>query len=144
MTASKNTVSTSKIKPYTPQKNEEYMSANMQNHFKTILTDLKNQIMSTSDSTITHMKKERQQFADDLDLAAQEEAFRVELRERDRERKLLKNVERSLDAIDQGDYGFCTECGSEIGIRRLEARPTAVMCIDCKSFSELKEKQIGE
>ncbi|OGO90978.1 MAG: RNA polymerase-binding protein DksA [Coxiella sp. RIFCSPHIGHO2_12_FULL_42_15] len=130
-----------KIKPYKAKKNESYMSKEMQAHFRNILTELKRQIMSTSDHTISHMKNEREQYADELDLAAQEEAFRLELRERDRERKLLKNVERSLDNLDNGEYGFCVECGSEIGLKRLEARPTATMCIDCKSFAELKEKR---
>src|SRR3990167_529580 len=130
-----------KIKPYTAKKDEDYMSKEMQEHFRTILSDLKQQIMNTSDHTINHMKNEREQCSDELDLAAQEEAFRLELRERDRERKLLKNVERSLDDLDKNDYGFCAECGSEIGLKRLEARPTATMCIDCKSFAELKEKR---
>lgn len=133
-----------KVQPYKMGKKEEYMSPEMKEHFRSILTRLKNQIMSTSDHTINHMKNEREQYADELDLAAQEEAFRLELRERDRERKLLKNVERSLDWLDSGEYGYCEECGAEIGLRRLEARPTATMCIDCKSFAELKEKQTGE
>lgn len=130
-----------KIKPYTAKKDEDYMSKEMQEHFRDILTHLKQQIMNTSDHTISHMKNEREQCSDELDLAAQEEAFRLELRERDRERKLLKNVERSLDDLDKNEYGFCVECGSEIGLKRLEARPTATMCIDCKSFAELKEKR---
>ncbi len=133
-----------KFTPYQAEAEESYMGQNMQAHFRQILTDIKSRIMDTSDYTISHMKHEREQYADDLDIAAQEENFRLELRERDRERKLLKNVERSLDDLDNGDYGYCTECGSEIGIRRLEARPTAKMCIDCKSFAELKEKQTGE
>jgi DnaK suppressor protein len=136
---------TKKFTPYPENAGEEYMNPAMKAHFRNMLIELKNQIMSTSDHTISHMKNGREQYADELDLAAQEEAFRLELRERDRERKLLKNVERSLDALDQGDeYGYCTECGSEIGLRRLEARPTATMCIDCKSFAELKEKQTGQ
>lgn len=130
-----------KMAPYKTKKNEAYMSKEMQTHFREILTQLKQQIMSTSDHTISHMKNQREQYADELDLAAQEEAFRLELRERDRERKLLKNVERSLDNLDSGEYGYCAECGAEIGLKRLEARPTATMCIDCKSFAELKEKR---
>ena len=130
-----------KIKPYILKKDEDYMSKEMQEHFRQILMHLKQQIMNTSDYTINHMKNEREQCSDELDLAAQEEAFRLELRERDRERKLLKNVERSLDDLDKNEYGFCVECGSEIGLKRLEARPTATMCIDCKSFAELKEKR---
>lgn len=130
-----------KIKPYSLKKDEDYMSKEMQEHFRGILNHLKQQIMNTSDHTINHMKNEREQCSDELDLAAQEEAFRLELRERDRERKLLKNVERSLDDLDKNEYGYCVECGSEIGLKRLEARPTATMCIDCKSFAELKEKR---
>lgn len=132
---------TDKIKPYATKKGEDYMSKEMQEHFRMVLNDLKQQIMNTSDYTINHMKNEREQCSDELDLAAQEEAFRLELRERDRERKLLKNVERSLDDLDKSEYGFCVECGAEIGLKRLEARPTATMCIDCKSFAELKEKR---
>ena len=141
--AEQKTAQPAKLIPYEPKADETYMSEEMRAHFHKILSDIKTQIMSTSDSTIGHMKH-REQYADDLDIAVQEETFRLELRERDRERKLLKNVERSLESLDNDDYGFCVECGSEIGLRRLEARPTATMCIDCKSFAELKEKQTGE
>ena len=133
-----------RLVPYEANDDEVYMSQAMQDHFRHILCDIKARIMDTSDHTIGHMKHEREQYADELDIAVQEENFRLELRERDRERKLLKNVERSLDDLENGDYGFCTECAAEIGLRRLEARPTAKMCIDCKSFAELKEKQTGE
>lgn len=119
-------------------------SQGMQEYFRTILTQLKSNIMSSSDSTIGHMKNDREHYADALDLAAQEEAFRLELRERDRERKLLKNIERSLDAIDYDEYGYCESCAAEIGVKRLEARPTATMCFDCKSMAELKEKREGK
>ena len=132
------------LKPYEPKKHEPYMSQAMQEYFRAVLNQMKMNIMSFSDLTIGHMKNERIQYADELDLAAQEEAFRLELRERDRERKLLKNIERSLDLIDQHEYGYCESCGDEIGFKRLVARPTATMCFDCKTISELKEKREGK
>ena len=120
------------------------MSQGMREHFRTILTQLKLNIMTSSDSTIGHMQNAREHYADELDLAAEEDAFRLELRERDRERKLLKNIERSLEAIDHHEYGYCESCGTEIEVKRLEARPTATMCFDCKTFSEIKEVREGK
>ena len=100
--------------------------------------------MEEADSTVYHMKEDAALYPDPIDRASQEEGFNLELRTRDRERKLLKKIEQALDKIDKGDYGFCEDCGAEIGIRRLEARPTAVKCIDCKTFEEIKERQLTE
>jgi DnaK suppressor protein len=126
-----------------PKEGEEYMGPTQEQHFRQILTSWKHQLMQEVDSTVVHMKEDVMSFADPLDRASQEEGFSLELRTRDRERKLLKKIEKALDLIDQGDYGFCEDCGAEIGVRRLEARPTAEKCIDCKTFEEIREKQSG-
>lgn len=121
----------------------DYMGMDMRDYFRHKLNQIKDSLLSASDVTLDHMKNQHERCADEVDLAAQEEMFRLELRERDRERKLLKNIERSLNAIDTEDYGYCSECGAEIGIERLKARPTATMCIDCKTMSEIKEGRMG-
>ena len=128
---------------YQPQANEEYMNVNQRRHFAQILTAWRNQLMQEVDSTVDHMKENAAAYADPLDRASQEEGFSLELRARDRERKLLRKIEQVLDVIDDGDYGYCAACGAEIGIRRLEARPTTNKCIDCKTFEEIREKQVG-
>lgn len=129
------------IPPYKEKKGEEYMNAEQLKHFGAILLAWKEQLMQEVDSTVDHMKQEATIYADPVDRASQEEGFNLELRTRDRERKLLRKIEEALDRIDHGEYGYCTDCGTEIGIRRLEARPTAVKCIDCKTFEEIREKQ---
>mgnify|MGYP001172998797 CR=1 FL=1 len=129
--------------PYKEVANETYMNENQKQHFHDILSKWKNQLMSEVDSTVGHMKQEALSLPDPLDRATQEEGFNLELRTRDRERKLIKKIEQSLDDIDKGVYGYCEECGVDIGIRRLEARPTADKCIDCKTFSEIRERQEG-
>jgi DnaK suppressor protein len=97
--------------------------------------------MEEVDRTVHHMQDEAANFPDPNDRASQESEFSMELRTRDRERKLLKKINESLDLIDDGEYGFCESCGVEIGVRRLEARPTATLCIDCKTLDEIREKQ---
>ena len=129
--------------PYQPKKGEEYMNEAQLEHFKHILNAWKQELMEEVDSTINHMQEEASNFADPSDRASQEEEFSLELRTRDRERKLTKKINETLERIDQDDYGFCDSCGVEIGIRRLEARPTATLCIDCKTLAEIKEKQLG-
>lgn len=131
------------IAPYQPGVSEEYMSNDQLEHFRLILNQWKEQLMQEVDSTVGHMKEEAILYPDPLDRAAQEEGFNLELRTRDRERRLIKKIEMSLDKIDNGEYGFCKSCGTEIGLRRLEARPTADKCIDCKTFEEIREKQSG-
>jgi DnaK suppressor protein len=131
------------IAPYQPGVSEEYMSNEQLGHFRLILNQWKEQLMQEVDSTVGHMKEEAILYPDPLDRAAQEEGFNLELRTRDRERRLIKKIEMSLDKIDNGEYGFCKSCGTEIGLRRLEARPTADKCIDCKTFEEIREKQSG-
>lgn len=129
------------IAPYQPKKNEEYMSDGQIEHFRQILDAWKAELMSEVDRTLNTMQDESTALPDVNDRATQEEEFAIELRTRDRERKLIRKIEQSLEAIQAGDYGFCETCGIEIGLRRLEARPTATQCIDCKTLAEIKEKQ---
>jgi DnaK suppressor protein len=131
------------LHPYKPKKAEEYMSAKMRQHFIQILTLLRKQIMEGADRTVTHMKDDAINYPDPNDRASQEEEFRLELRTRDRERKLLKKIEEALQLLNDKEYGYCEVCGVEIGLRRLEARPTATLCIDCKTLDEIREKQQG-
>jgi DnaK suppressor protein len=112
-------------------------------HFRKILEAWRNQLREEVDRTKSHMQDEAANFPDPVDRASQEEEFALELRTRDRERKLIKKIEKTLGLIEADDFGFCKTCGIEIGIRRLEARPTADQCIDCKTLSEIKEKQLG-
>lgn len=129
------------INPYKQKKTEAYMSAKMQEHFRKILLALRQRILEGGDKIVTHMKEDAINYPDPNDRASQEEDFRLELRTRDRERKLLKKIEESIELLREKDYGYCEVCGVEIGLRRLEARPTATLCIDCKTLDEIKEKQ---
>ncbi|HEY9147757.1 MAG TPA: RNA polymerase-binding protein DksA [Gammaproteobacteria bacterium] len=131
------------FEPYVEKKNEEYMSPQMREHFRQILLNWKTELMEEVDRTVHHMQDEAANFPDPNDRASQESDFTMELRTRDRERKLLKKINESLDLLDENEYGFCESCGIEIGIRRLEARPTATLCIDCKTLDEIREKQRG-
>lgn len=127
--------------PYKEKKGEEYMNDKQLEHFRVILKAWKSELMHEVDRTVGHMKDDAANFPDPADRASQEEEFSLELRTRDRERKLIKKIDESLNELDTGEYGYCETCGVEIGIRRLEARPTATQCIDCKSLDEIKEKQ---
>jgi len=131
---------TTKIKPYKLKKGEEYMNEAQRLHFKNILKQWKRELMEEVDRTVHHLQDEVKSFADPIDRASQEEEFSLELRTRDRERKLTKKINEALERLDQNDYGWCEACGAEIGIRRLEARPTATLCIDCKEVAEYREK----
>ena len=130
------------VEAYQEQSGEEYMGEKQRNHFKKILSAWRNELREEVDRTVVHMKDEASNFPDPVDRAAQEEEFSLELRARDRERKLIKKIEKTLQSIEHDEFGFCGTCGIEIGIRRLEARPTADQCIDCKTLSEIKEKQM--
>ncbi|AQZ93595.1 RNA polymerase-binding protein DksA [Halopseudomonas phragmitis] len=129
--------------PYKEEKGEEYMNERQLAHFADILNNWKQELMEEVDRTVHHMQDEAANFPDPADRASQEEEFSLELRARDRERKLIKKIDQTLQRIEEDDYGYCDSCGVEIGIRRLEARPTATLCIDCKTLAEIKEKQIG-
>ncbi len=130
--------------PYEPKKGEEYMSAKQLAHFRKILETLKKELSEDIDRTVHTMQDEATVFADPNDRASQETDIAIELRNRDRERKLIKKIDETLGRINEEDYGFCDKCGVEIGIKRLEARPTATLCIDCKTLEELKEKQMAK
>jgi DnaK suppressor protein len=130
------------LSPYVEKKNEEYMNDNQREHFKAILKAWRLELMEEVDRTVTHMKDEAANFPDPADRATQEEEFSLELRTRDRERKLIKKIDKTLIRVEDDDYGFCDQCGIEVGIRRLEARPTADLCVDCKTLDEIKEKQL--
>ena len=127
--------------PYQPAAEEEYMIDAQLAHFRKILLDWKEQLISEAESTKSYIQDESTAMPDINDRATQEEEFALALRTRDRERKLIRKIDKSIAEIDSGDYGFCETCGVEIGVRRLEARPTATQCIDCKTLSEIKERQ---
>ena len=132
------------FEPYVEKKGEEYMGEPMRKHFTKILQKWKQDLMQEVDRTADHMKDEAANFPDPTDRASQEEQFSLELHARDRARKLIKKIDKTLQLIEGEEYGWCESCGVEIGIRRLEARPTADMCVDCKTLAEIKEKQVGK
>jgi len=129
------------FKPYQPAPLEEYMSDAMREHFRKILVTWQQELMEEVDRTVHHMKDEAANFPDPNDRATQESEFGLELRTRDRERKLLKKIEQALGRIEDGSYGFCSETGEEIGLRRLEARPVATLTVEAQERRELAEKQ---
>lgn len=129
--------------PYELKKGEEYMNEEQEKHFRSILEAWKKSLMEEVDRTVHHMQDEAANFPDPNDRATQESEFSLELRTRDRERKLIKKIDETIALIDSHEYGYCEACGVEIGIRRLEARPTATLCIDCKTLDEIREKQMS-
>lgn len=129
------------IPAYVEQSDEMYMNPKQLTHIEKILLAWRQSLMEEVDRTVTHMKDEAANFPDPSDRASQEEEFSIKLRARDRERKLIKKIEDALERLHDDDFGYCEACGIEIGLRRLEARPTATLCIDCKTLSEIKEKQ---
>ena len=131
------------ISSYKGRKGEKYMSAAMKKHFNAGLIEWREHLREEMQKTFDHLKNKGESYADPIDRASQEEEFAFELRTRDRERKLINKIASSLEQIKQDDYGYCYACGIEIGVRRLEARPTATHCIDCKTLDEIKEKQLG-
>ena len=128
------------FKPYKPSKGEEYMSPKQIEHFKGILLNWKNLLMREAEKTVEHMKKDSTKLSDPNDAATQEEEFRLELRTRDRERKLIMKIDQALQRVDDGLYGFCEDTGEPIGIKRLEARPIATLCIEAQERHEKLEK----
>lgn len=129
--------------PYEPGPHEEYMSEGQLAHFRKILEDWKRELMEEVDRTVQHMQDENVAYSDPNDRASLETDMTLELRTRDRERKLIRKINETLDLINRGEYGYCEVCGVEIGLRRLEARPTATLCIDCKTLQEKREKQMA-
>ena len=130
--------------PYLPKKGEEYMNLRQRDHFKRVLEALKLELSQDIDRTVHAMQDDATVFADPNDRASQESDIALELRNRDRERKLIKKIDETIAKIDAGEYGYCDSCGIEIGLKRLEARPTATLCIDCKTLDELREKQVAK
>lgn len=130
--------------PYQPKDDEEYMNEKQLDHFRKILNDWKAELSHDIDRTVHTMQDEVTMFADPNDRASQESDMALELRNRDRERKLIKKIDETLAKINEGDYGYCNSCGIEIGLKRLEARPTATLCIDCKTLDEIREKQVAK
>ena len=137
-------VITKQFTTYQPKPDEEYMSKNQLNHFRKILNDWKSELSNDLDKTVHTMQDEVTMFADPNDRASQESDMTLELRNRDRERKLIKKIDETLRNIDDKEYGYCEGCGIEIGLKRLEARPTATLCIDCKTLDEMREKQVAK
>ncbi|HET7832832.1 MAG TPA: RNA polymerase-binding protein DksA [Gallionella sp.] len=132
------------VTPYKAKKGEEYMNPKQLEHFRQIMNDLKAGLGADIDRTVHTMQDEATVFADPNDRATQESDMSLELRSRDRERKLIKKIDEMIAKIDSGEYGYCENCGIEIGLSRLEARPTATLCIDCKTLDEIREKQIAK
>ena len=130
--------------PYAAKKGEEYMNAAQRKHFRKILETLKAELSEEIDRTVHTMQDEATVFADPNDRASQESDMALELRNRDRERKLIKKIDETIARIDANEYGYCDSCGVEIGLKRLEARPTATLCIDCKTLDELRERQVAK
>ena len=130
--------------PYVPEEGEEYMNPKQLAHFRKILEGMKLELGQDIDRTVHTMQDEATLFADPNDRASQESDMALELRSRDRERKLIKKIDEIIAKIDSGEYGYCDSCGVEIGLGRLEVRPTATLCIDCKTLDEIREKQIAK
>jgi DnaK suppressor protein len=132
------------VKPYIPRRGEQYMGKEQLEHFRQILNTWKQDLMQEVDRTVLHMKDEAANFPDPNDRATQESEFSLELRTRDRERKLIRKIEEAIKRIDDGSYGYCNETGEEIGIKRLEARPVATLCVEAQERRERREKQYGD
>jgi len=132
------------VKPYIPRRGEQYMSKEQLEHFRQILNTWKRDLMHEVDRTVLHMKDEAANFPDPNDRATQESEFSLELRTRDRERKLIRKIDEAIKRIEDGSYGYCNETGEEIGIKRLEARPVATLCVEAQERRERREKQYGD
>ena len=132
------------FKTYSAKKGEKYMSKAQLKHFVNILNDWKIELSHDIDRTVAHMQDDITSYADPNDRASQESDMALELRNRDRERKLIKKINDTLKIIENDDYGYCNQCGEEIGLNRLQARPTATLCIDCKTLDEIREKQMAK
>jgi DnaK suppressor protein len=135
---------TKAIPPYKPKGKEEYMNERQLSYFRKMLEEMKRELSQDIDRTVHTMQDEATIFADPNDRASQESDMSLELRNRDRERKLIKKIDETIGRIDAGEYGYCDSCGIEIGLKRLEARPTATLCIDCKTLDELRERQVAK
>ena len=135
---------TSRFVAYQVNPDEDYMNEAQRDHFRKILNTWKAELSQDIDRTVHTMQDEVTMFADPNDRASQESDMALELRNRDRERKLIKKIDETLAKINENEYGYCESCGVEIGLKRLEARPTATLCIDCKTLDEIREKQVAK
>jgi DnaK suppressor protein len=144
MAQTSKTTASKSFTPYVVKKGEAYMSAKQLAHFRKLLDDWKTELSHDIDRTVHTMQDEATIYADPNDRATQETDMALELRNRDRERKLIKKIDETIGKIESGDYGYCDNCGVEIGLKRLEARPTATLCIDCKTLDELRERQVAK
>jgi len=133
-----------RFEPYKAKKGEEYMNAKQLEHFRKMLDAWKAELSQDIDITLHSMQDEQTVFADPNDRATQESDMALELRNRDRERKLIRKIKETIAKIDSGDYGYCESCGVEIGLERMQARPTATLCIDCKTLEEIRERQVAK
>jgi DnaK suppressor protein len=131
------------IKPYAYKKGEKYMNKKMLGHFRIVLNAWKKELEEEIARTVHQLRDEPENPSDPNDRASQETDMSLELRSRDRERKLIKKIDEAVERIDKEEYGYCDNCGVEIGVERLEARPTAELCIDCKTLEEIREKKMG-
>jgi DnaK suppressor protein len=131
------------IEPYIQVEGEEYMNEQQKHHFRDILSAWKQVLIEGVNKTVDHMKEDAAHYADPADRATQEEEFALELRNRDRERKLVRKIDKTLNFLESEDFGYCEACGIEIGLQRLEVRPTAELCVDCKTTQEIKERQLA-
>ena len=130
--------------PYVPKKGEAYMSERQRAHFREVLGALREELSADIERTVHQMQDDQTVFADPNDRASQGSDMALELRNRDRERKLIKKIDETMGRIDGEDFGYCESCGAEIGLKRLEARPTATLCIDCKTLDEMRERQVAK
>ena len=137
-------VTTKQFAPYVEKKGEAYMNKRQLGHFRKLLDEWKSDLGIDIDRTVHTMQDEATIFADPNDRATQESDMALELRNRDRERKMIKKIDEMIAKIDAGEYGYCESCGVEIGLKRLLARPTATLCIDCKTLEEMRERQLAK
>lgn len=142
--SSEKSKSAATLSAYRPKKGEPYMGIDQLAHFRKVLENLRMELSQDINRTVHSMQEEATIFADPNDRASQESDVTIELRNRDRERKLIKKINETIAKIDAGEYGYCESCGIEIGLNRLEARPTASLCIDCKTLEEIREKQLAK
>ncbi|MDE0309544.1 MAG: RNA polymerase-binding protein DksA [Acidiferrobacterales bacterium] len=129
------------FEPYQAKSNEKYMNEKQRKHFLEILTTWKEELLGESSRTVVNLQDETINHPDQIDRASQETDMSIELRNRDRERRLIRKIEESIVRLETGGYGYCESCGIEIGLGRLEARPTAILCLDCKVLDEIKERR---
>ena len=131
------------VPPYQPKRNEQYMNEKQRQHFLAILQAWRQELVSETSRTVNSLQDETISHPDPTDRASQETDMSIELRNRDRGRRLIRKIDDSIVRLEKDEYGFCESCGIEIGLRRLEARPTATLCVDCKTLDELKEKRFS-